>query len=181
LIVEKLRPHIPKMLTVWEPSVGSGRFLQALGPGYNTLATDIRSDAEGLTIGKKSQVLDLANDELPQVAWAMGNLPYSIADTLLPRLLPRARVSAYLFRVNYLGGQGRRDFWRQWPLQHLLVSPRRPSFVCVCPECKSTQEAPGRCPCGGAFAAQTDATEYACFIWTRDHQLLPNLPPIGHL
>ena len=181
LIVEKLRPHFPRLLPIWEPSVGSGRFLEALGPGYNTIATDIRPDALGLAMPRKSWVLDLATGELPNVGVAMGNLPFGLADQILPRLLPQARLSAYLFRVNYLGGQGRRDFWAQWPVQHLLVSSRRPSFVAVCSTCKATQEEPGRCPCGGHFSAQTDSTEYACFVWTRDRKPLPNLPPIGHL
>jgi hypothetical protein len=182
-IVERLRPSLPRMLSIWEPCVGSGTFLQALGKGYRTHATDIRPDAPGLGLAKTSEVLDLASaPELPRAAWILGNLPYNLADRILPRLLPQADVTALLFRINYLGGQERQRFWKANPVQHLLVTSERPSFVSVCSRCAATVEpGPTECPCGGRYKKQTDSTEYATFIWTRNRKPLPGFLPVEHL
>ena len=182
-IVERLRPCLPRMLTIWEPCVGSGTFLQALGPGYRTFATDIRPDAPGLKLARQHEVMDLTTAEnMPRVAWILGNLPYNLADRILPRLLPQAEVTALLFRINYLGGQERQKFWKAHPVQHLLVTSERPSFVSICSQCAATVEpGPTLCACGGRLKKQTDSTEYATFVWTRNRKPLPGILPVEHL
>lgn len=56
-------------------------------------------------------------------------------------------VVAALLRINWMAGQGRRDFHQAWPCD-VWVLPKRPSFT---------------------GDGKTDATEYAWFVWGAEY------------
>ena len=71
------------------------------------------------------------------------NPPYSLAQDFIDAWRDKARLSAWLLRLNFLGSQKRAAWLRACPPSRVLILPRRPSFT------------------GGA----TDSCEYAWMIW----------------
>jgi hypothetical protein len=74
---------------------------------------------------------------------AIGNPPFCLADRFIGACLERARVVAFLLRLNVLGSLKRFRLWQRHPAD-VYVLADRPSF---------TED-------GG-----TDMAEYAWFVW----------------
>lgn len=71
------------------------------------------------------------------------NPPFSLAREFLDKSLEQAQFVAYLLRINFLGSQGRHEWWQGKEPTHFFALSRRPDFT-------------GQ---GG------DNTEYAWFVW----------------
>lgn len=91
----------------------------------------------------------LSGKELPTVDLIITNPPFSFAQEFINRSFSHCNgVIAYLLRVNFLGSQKRRLWWQSHLPTHLYVLSDRPSFK---------------------WSGQTDATEYAWFVWERSN------------
>ncbi|MCP3685367.1 MAG: DNA methyltransferase [bacterium] len=72
------------------------------------------------------------------------NPPYSLAQQFLEKSLSEAKTVCYLLRINFLGSQKRKDWWKRiTPPNKLLVLSKRPKFV----------------------NNKSDRTEYAWYCW----------------
>lgn len=120
-----------------EPCAGDGRILKAAKEqtSLHTHYWELDEDRNYLE-----------EVELPLVDLIITNPPYNQARIFIARSLSHAHCICYLLRLNYLGSQARRQFWRHYPPSHLYVLSKRPSF-----------DGSGR----------TDATEYAWFVWDK--------------
>lgn len=118
------------------------------------------------------------------------NPPYGLdLKSILTKMLEECLTVATLLRLNYLGGQSRKDWWRVREPTHLYVLSRRPVFIHICRRrrgCGASyhpETAPKICHCGSRVGPGTDATEYAWFVW--DHAgvstMLDQPPGIYHL
>ena len=74
------------------------------------------------------------------------NPPFSLAMEFLQKSLTEADTVIYLLRLNFLGSQKRRPFWRANRPTHVLVLSSQPCFT---------------------GDGKTDSIEYAWFCWDR--------------
>jgi hypothetical protein len=74
------------------------------------------------------------------------NPPFALALEFLQKSLTEAATVIYLLRLNFLGSQKRRPFWRANRPSHVLVLAERPCFT---------------------GDGKTDSIEYAWFCWDR--------------
>ena len=100
------------------------------------------------------------------------NPSFSLAEEFIRKSLAEAGSAFYLLRLNFLGGQDRKQFWLEHQPTHLFTLSKRPAFVAVCQTKGCSTKYPldyqGRCEvCGGPVGPGTDATEYAWFGWDR--------------
>lgn len=133
-----------------EPSAGDGAIIRAVNRRRQDVtwgAIELRADMKDALAGSGATYIrigdftkTLHSGEPFDVV--IGNPPYADAAAHLAAALLRGRVVAFLLRLNFLGSQKRRDFWRRHPADVYVLS-ERPSF-----------DGDG-----------TDATEYAWFVW----------------
>lgn len=89
----------------------------------------------------------LSGKALPRVDLVLTNPPFSLATEFIDRSFSHCDgVIAYLLRLNFLGSQKRKQWWQTRIPTHLYILSDRPSFK---------------------FTGQTDATEYAWFVWDK--------------
>lgn len=128
-------------LSVLEPSVGKGAFVQA---AMDLLDPDV-IDVVDLVIRPEIKELDISHEfETDFLAFRpthtsqaydliLGNPPFSEAEQhirhALPMLTPQGRL-AFLLRVNFLEGKQRhKSFWKEFPPEFVYVLDKRPSFT----------------------------------------------------
>lgn len=117
-----------------EPCLGTGAI-------YNRIQCRHKSYCE-ITDG-----IDYLTHAAPQrYDLIITNPPFSLALEFLQKSLQEADTVIYLLRLNFLGSQKRRPFWRENRPSHVLVLAERPCFT-----------GDGR----------TDSIEYAWFCWDR--------------
>lgn len=137
-VVDDLFDLIPVRPT-WrylEPCRASGRIYDRLPEG--SLWAEIR---EGV---------DYLNTEYQPVDCVITNPPFSLAKEFIEKSLKEARVVIMLLRINFLESKKRRALWEEFPVDHLVVLSKRPSFT---------------------GDGKTDGTGYAWFIWDKDSNL----------
>ena len=128
-----------------EPCVGDGAIVRAVGDRARSLSPiawttyDIRPDSCAQNIKDFLSVQPLAT---PWGSVCLTNPPYSLAMEFVQHAMKHANVVAMLLRLNFLGSEGRAEFFRAHP-PSVYVLPNRPSFV----------------------NGRTDACEYAWFVW----------------
>lgn len=143
--VHRLLEAVDLPAGVWlEPCVGDGAIVRAVGRtgrlGVQWRTYDIREDSVASTV---MDFLSLEPNPLRSSAdVCLTNPPYSLAMEFVQHAMKHAHVTAMLLRLNFLGSEGRAQFFRAHP-PSVYVLPNRPSFV------------------GG----RTDACEYAWFVW----------------
>lgn len=132
---------------IWEPACGDGRLVRAmLGADLNAVGSDIREvpNHPSLLGGR-----DFTNGSpvTTCVTHIVTNPPFSLALPFIVHSLRHARHVFMLLRLNFLGSQKRRTFWRANEPSALFVLSERPSFT----------------------GSGTDATDYAWFYWGETH------------
>ncbi len=128
---------------ILEPSSGGGAFVRAADttwPAAEIAAVDVNP-------GQWVQyVMPFESYPITDFDLIVGNPPYLLAEQhirLAMSKLERGGVLAFLLRVNFLGSRARAALWKDHPISSFYVIRPRPSFT------------------GG----QSDATEYALFVW----------------
>ena len=119
-----------------------------------------------------SEGLDYLKSYACRVDLILTNPPFSLAKEFIQKAIGESDTVCMLQRVNYLGSLGRKDFWNENPPTHLFVLAHRPKFIAKCSKCKNPEcyqvDSISFCPlCGGKVRPQSDATEYAWFIWDK--------------
>lgn len=135
-LADFLEPYIYHGDTWMEPFRGDGNIVQVFRPYFN-------ADANWCEIKQGRDYFE--ERPLGRVSWIITNPPFTRALGALEKSLREAEHVNYLLRLNFLGSQKRRPFWKRHAPGTLLVLSERPSF---------TKD--------GA----TDSTEYAWFIWS---------------
>lgn len=126
-----------------EPCVGDGAICKAVARDRTDVlwtTYDIRPDSCAATVGDFLGVH--SPDDRPWASVCLTNPPYSLAMEFVQHAMKHAHVVAMLLRLNFLGSEGRAEFFRAHP-PSVYVLPNRPSFV----------------------NGRTDACEYAWFVW----------------
>lgn len=119
-----------------------------------------------------SDGVDYLKTKMPFVDLVLTNPPFSLAKEFIEKALSESDTVCMLQRVNFLGSQSRKEFWNRNPPTHLFVLANRPKFIAKCSKCKNPENyqigALEVCPlCGGKVRPQSDATEYAWFVWDK--------------
>lgn len=96
------------------------------------------------------------------------NPPFSLAQEFAYKALSEGEVVVLLLRLNWLGTDRRNPFLLAHP-PSIYVLPRRPAFG---PNAKHIRE-------GKLDAKDTDATEYAWFVWGLEAVPTVHIIPIG--
>ena len=142
--------QLPRIL---EPSAGGGAFVKAARQWWpSTHITAIEPNAAaGLSVADAIRTgtleAECAGVKDLRYALALGNPPYSAAETHVQLLRPICHYVAFLLRLSFLGSQRRAQTIHNKPgLRYLIPLAQRPSFT------------------GGG----TDNSEYAVFVWQRD-------------
>lgn len=135
--VDRLLPNQrTRVARVLEPSVGGGAFARAARnrfPGCFVTGVDIDTEVTGYADCDTYTAIPFEKYVAchGEFDWIIGNPPYSQAQEHVEHALsmgPKEGV-AFLLRLNFLGGQKRREFWdREWPTTVHILS-RRPSFT----------------------------------------------------
>lgn len=154
--VREILPYVlpDRPCTVLDPCCGSGAILDAVtsdAPWSSTMGIEIdlnrfqqvRSKYERKDLSFQIMHSDALNESCvwPSADLILTNPPYRLALEFLRRALDEDGTVAFLLRLNFLGSQARREFWRDNAFDVYVLS-RRPSFT----------------------GNGTDATEYAWFV-----------------
>jgi len=121
-----------------------------------------------------SEGLDYLKSNAKRVDLILTNPPFSLAQEFIEKAISESDTVCMLQRVNYLGSQARKEFWNKNPPTHMFVLANRPKFIsrCKTKECNNPSSYQNGtidiCPmCGGKVSPQSDATEYAWFVWDK--------------
>lgn len=152
--VDAILPHLPKSGIVLEPGCGDGAILEAMiGRGaFHFIGVELdpaRAAKARCFVPAiwEGDYLKLGDE--PMADLVIGNPPFSLAEEFVRksfRMVKPGGVVAMLLRLNWLEGQCRANFHREYP-SSVFVLPRRPSFT----------------------GKGTDATGYAWFVWGGIH------------
>lgn len=127
-----LLPYLPVTPDYWEPACGDRRLIWWLQDSGRT------ADGDDLNTG-----YDFLKDQ-ERRAFIITNPPFSLAHEFCQHALAYAEEVALLLRLNFLGSQKRRDWWRANEPTALFILSKRPDFT------------------GGGG----DSCEYAWFVWS---------------
>lgn len=122
--------------TYLEPCRASGRI-------YNHMPL-------GSAWGEIQEGVDYLNTDYKPVDAIITNPPYSLAQAFVEKAHKDADVVIMLLRLGFLESMKRFEFWKQYPLHHLITLSRRPSF---------TED------------GKTDGAGYAWFVWDPEGRL----------
>lgn len=136
----KLVP-IRKDWSYMEPCRASGRF-------YNELPI-------GSAWGEIRDGVDYLNTAYSRVDCILTNPPYLLAQEFVEKAHKDADVVIMLLRLGFLESMRRFEFWKEYPLDHLVTLSKRPSFT---------------------DDGKTDGAGYAFFIWDANGKLGLNKP-----
>ena len=131
--------NFPRIL---EPTVGDGAIVRAVDDWHaNNTRDDIEHSFTGVELRRGAVTNHCTNiDEhfegvdfrswVPERRFdlALGNLPFSLAETLLRRVFTMADVVVMLLRLNFLGSDDRVPFFKEFPRPAIRVVPERISF-----------------------------------------------------
>lgn len=111
-----------------EPCAGDGRILNWVAeltknnsPHCYCMGVDIQGD-----YGKVDYLTYKSDYRFDLI---VTNPPYSNALQFAAKMIRDARIVVSLMRLDFLGSQGRKDFFNQNPLYSLYVLTKRPSFT----------------------------------------------------
>lgn len=142
---------LPSAKNVLEPAWGKGAIgqeLKAASPGIMLTGIDIREPAY---LHRKPADYFFVRDAIkhPPVfdRWdlVITNPPFSLAQDYVETYHDKCKRLVLLLRLNFLAGQRREAFFREYPVACVRVLPKRPSFT----------------------GNGTDATEYAWIEWMK--------------
>ena len=132
---------------VFEPCAGNLAIVKMLNwTGGMVKSNDINDDLPTDTHYDYTRV-SIFKDKFKTI---ITNPPYNIASDIIEKAVYDVVDGGeviMLLRLNFLGSQKRKVFWKQMPLKHIYVLSKRPSFI------------------GG----KTDSTEYAWFIFEKGY------------
>lgn len=135
---EPLIPHLPKDALIWEPACGDGRLIRWMRKA------NLQADGTDIHAGLQFDFLhDFTRREC-----IVTNPPFSLAQEFVEHAIEFADEVFMLLRLNFLGSQKRRDWWRECEPSALFVLSDRPDFTGD----------------GG------DSCEYAWFFWGERHR-----------
>jgi hypothetical protein len=137
--------------SILDPACGSGRIVRsAVAAGYTTFGSDIVSRHPDFPVSDFM-------DEVRECDNIVSNPPFSIAEKFVARALHFAPGKvAMLLPANWIQGDKRSRWLEKTPLRRILFITPRPSMP------------PGPViEAGGKPGSGT--TDYAWFIWDRDH------------
>jgi len=125
-----------------------------------------------------SEGIDYLKTKLGKVDLVLTNPPFSLAKEFIEKAISESDTVCMLQRVNYLGSQARKPFWNKYPPTHMFTLANRPKFISRCQDkiCKNPSSYQNGtidiCPmCSGKVRPQSDATEYAWFVWDKKNVL----------
>lgn len=133
---------LPEDPEYFDPCCGDGRLVVWLRPLRKASGSD-RFPRRAWPCAK----VDFLRDPT-QRDFIVTNPPFSLAQEFVAHALRHSRETMMLLRLNFLGAQKRRDWWRLHEPSALFVLSNRPDFT----------------------GAGGDATEYAWFYWGRRFQ-----------
>lgn len=136
-----LLDYLPKDSVYWEPACGDCRIIDWL--------TESGRQADGSDLHYSDKLgprpaIDFLLDEFHR-DFIITNPPFSLAQPFCDHALRHGREVMMLLRLNFLGAQKRREWWRQNQPSAIFVLSERPDFT-------------GK---GG------DACDYGWFYWGR--------------
>lgn len=166
------KPLLPFIMAVgcevWEPAAGDGRLIKWMrAAGIDCAGSDLTEGRDFLLDRERRKTI-------------VTNPPFSLAQEFADHAIAHAEHVFLLLRLNFLGAQHRRDWWRQHEPSALFILSERPDFVmsvkCVFEAGSSCgwramlpieSERPKQCPhCGNRVKISTsDSAEYAWFYW----------------
>ena len=139
-------------LNILEPSAGSGNFCKVIKERYpksNIYAIESREE-EKANLQKYCKSVHIGDfleyRNVIDLDVIIGNPPYSLAMEFLEKCFYIAEEQTkiiMLLRTAFLESKKRYNFWKRFPVNHLVVLSERPSFT----------------------GKGTDATSYSFFIW----------------
>jgi hypothetical protein len=136
-----LIPFLPRVPT-WEPAQGDGRLVRAM------VASGIEAVGSDLFPKDGSEPIDFLKTGGHDYPCIVTNPPFSLAQEFIQHALDHAEHVYMLLRLNFLGAQCRREWWKQHEPNAIFVLSDRPKF------CKNKH---------GKWS--TDACEYGWFYW----------------
>lgn len=143
-----LIPWLPRQTYFWEPCCGDGRLIRWLREsGREAGGADLNPRPEW-----PCDPVDFLEDESPR-NFIITNPPFSRAQECVDRALSNSTEVMMLLRLNFLGAQKRREWWRMNEPSALFVLSARPDFT------------------GGGG----DSCEYAWFYWGHRFQGIRHL------
>jgi hypothetical protein len=125
--------------------------------------------------------IDYLSTSLGKFDICITNPPYNRALEFIQKALNDCPTVVMLLRLNFLGSQERKSFWRDNPPTHILTLSKRPSFVSQCPYCKMFYNTGDYIYCVDCqtklrldfkLRETTDATEYAWFCWDGHNNII---------
>lgn len=116
--------------TYLEPCRASGRF-------YNEMPI-------GSAWGEIQEGVDYLATKYNKVDCVLTNPPYNLAQEFVEKAHKDADVVIMLLRLGFLESTKRVEFWKEYPVDHLVTLSKRPSFT---------------------DDGKTDGAAYAYFIW----------------
>ena len=135
---ETLEIDWSKYKTALEPCKGDGRIVSFLeNKGIDTYWAEL------------SEGIDYLTTPFDNVDLILTNPPFSLAQEFIEKAHSEADTIIMLLRINFLGSQKRKEFWKKYPVNSLFVLSKRPSFT----------------------GSGTDATEYAWYVWDRTNKI----------
>jgi hypothetical protein len=172
-----------------EPGAGEGNIIRAVNrvrQDVSWSAVELREECRPKlsTLVHQSQLITtdfLKGFTYQGSGWdvSITNPAFSIAQEYIEKTLTLAKWSVHLLRLNYLGTEGRNEFFQN-NMPDIYVIPDRVSFAkslscrgALWPKCdwaeivELTTITPAVCPrCGGKIRiSSTDSIEYAWFVW----------------
>lgn len=145
--------------SILEPAAGDGNLINYISEVKSDvlmLATELDMDSHKESLINALNKFDAFVYELNNTDYlkykptltpnlVITNPPFSIAQEFIEHTLEVIKPdrTIMLLRLNFLGSQKRKDFWRKHPPSKIYVLSKRPSFT----------------------GKGTDSTEYAWFVW----------------
>lgn len=129
-----LLPYLPKSRYIWEPAAGDGRLIRWINESRLRISSwgkDINhgfSSVDGVMVIDKDYGQDFLQDYHTREV-VVTNPPFSLAQEFVSHSLEVADETFMLLRLNFLGAQKRRDWWRIHEPDAIFVLSDRPSFV----------------------------------------------------
>jgi len=165
-----LLPYLPKGKEIWEPACGDLRLVKRMNEyGLKSNGNDLSYGYDFLKDKTKRDVI-------------LTNPPFSIAKAFITHALDLSEEVYMLVRLNFLGSQERREWWRKNPPNALFILSERPNFVRSI-KCQNKKHCgfkqlipielpkPKCCPnCNGKITSgSSDSTEYCWMYWGSEH------------
>lgn len=133
--LDPILPHLPKTVEFWEPAAGDGRLILWLREsGRTAWGIDLNHgfvawmEGEAVGIDKSNQGRDFLDDKTPR-QFIITNPPFSLAQEFVTHSLEVADETMLLLRLNFLGAQKRRDWWKTREPDAIFVLSNRPDFT----------------------------------------------------